>query len=74
MLGTSYRDLENQLLAAIVGRQGVENGRELFRVELDCNWLSASLFEMRGPMARAELHSRDAGKVFRIPSTTAPMT
>jgi hypothetical protein len=32
-----YRNLEGQLVSAIVGRQGVENGRELLRVELDCD-------------------------------------
>ena len=36
MLGT-YRNLENQLLAAIVGCQGVENWWKLFTFELDCN-------------------------------------
>jgi hypothetical protein len=30
-----YCDLQNQLLAAIVGGQGIENGRKLLRVELD---------------------------------------
>ena len=33
----SYRNLENELVATVVGVQGVENGRELLGVELDCN-------------------------------------
>lgn len=32
-----YRDLQGQLCAAIVGRQRIENRRELVRVELDCD-------------------------------------
>ena len=46
-----YRNLENQLLSAIVGGQGVENGRELLGVELDCDVLSASAFGMLSPIA-----------------------
>ena len=46
-----YRNLENQLLSAIVGGQGVENGRELLGVELDCDILSASAFGMLSPIA-----------------------
>jgi hypothetical protein len=37
LLGASYRDLQNQLLAIVCGCQGVENGRELLGVEFDCN-------------------------------------
>lgn len=34
--GLAYRDLEHELLAIVVGLKGVENGRELVGVELDC--------------------------------------
>ena len=64
MLGISYSNLQNEFLAIVVGRQGVENGWELFRVEFDCNWLSVPSLAMRGPMARRELHSRAMEKVF----------
>ena len=33
-----YRDLEHELLAAIVRLQGVQNGGKLGRIELDCEW------------------------------------
>lgn len=34
--GLAYRDLEHKLLAIVVCLKGVENGRELFGIELDC--------------------------------------
>lgn len=32
----AYRDLEDELVATILGLEGIENGRQLIRVELDC--------------------------------------
>jgi len=32
----AYRDLKDELLAIVVGLKGVENGRELVGIELDC--------------------------------------
>jgi len=34
--GLAYRDLKHELLAIVLGLKGVENGRELLGVELDC--------------------------------------
>lgn len=78
----SYRDLKGQFLAAIVGRKGVENGRELLGIELDYNRLSASVFGMPSAMHRARRYSRSwksfsqptTTKGNRAPSTTAPIT
>lgn len=33
---STYRDLEDELLAIVLGLKGVENGRELVGIELDC--------------------------------------
>lgn len=38
----TYRDLEDELLATVVGLEGVENGRKLGRVEFDYHDPSAS--------------------------------
>ena len=49
----TYCDLEHQSVAAIVGLNGVENGRQLLRVELDCcRQLARRICFPRGP-ARA---------------------
>lgn len=37
---STYRDLEDELLAIVLGLKGVENGRELVGIELDC-WAGA---------------------------------
>lgn len=34
--GEAYGDLENELLATVLGGNGVENGGQLLTVELDC--------------------------------------
>ena len=36
-ISLSYRDLQDQLLAAIVRRQGIENRWKLLSIEFHCN-------------------------------------
>lgn len=38
--GEAYGDLEDELLATVLGGNGVENGRQLLTVELDCKYAS----------------------------------
>jgi hypothetical protein len=45
--GEAYGDLEDELLATVLGVQGVENGRQLLTVELDCKWASVLVFFRR---------------------------
>ena len=33
---STYSDLEDELLAVVLGLQGVQNGRDLLSVKLDC--------------------------------------
>ena len=43
----AYGDLENELLATVLGGQGVQNGGQLLTVELDCRYASAGMFWRR---------------------------
>jgi hypothetical protein len=61
----TYSHLEGQLVAAIVCGQGIENGGQLFGVELDCDKLSAPVLLLRYAMADIELR-RDAAENFSI--------
>lgn len=47
--GLAYRDLKHELLAIVLGLKGVENGRELLGVELDCccQFVSATINRCR---------------------------
>ena len=45
--GEAYGDLENELLATVLGGNGVENGRELLAIELDCKRVSVGVFMRR---------------------------
>lgn len=47
-LSGAYGDLQHQLVALVIGLQGVQNGRELGRVELDCSGGSAQIPGARG--------------------------
>lgn len=49
----TYRDLQHQPLTVVVGLQGVQNGRELVRIELDCNLSLAAIQSQLNPLARA---------------------
>jgi hypothetical protein len=74
----TYRDLENELVAAIVCDEGIENGRKSVGIEFYCFKLSAS----------SSHHAQSSWTNFRwfrsllaleefsnhSPSTTAPMT
>jgi len=74
----TYRDLENELVAAIVGDEGIENGRKFVGIEFYCFMLSAF----------SSHHARSSWTNFRwsrsslpleefsnhSPSTTAPIT
>lgn len=55
----SYSNLKDQLVAAIVGCQRIENSRKLLGVELDCNSLLAPWFSMVATRFELDaLHSR----------------
>jgi hypothetical protein len=45
--GEAYGDLEDELLATVLGGNGVENGRQLLTVELDCKYASVWVFLRR---------------------------
>jgi hypothetical protein len=82
----AYSDLQDQLLVAIHGLNGIENWGEGLSVELDCAPWSVSVLAMKYVMSRTELHIRASGKSFTtvsatttenendILSTIAPMT
>jgi len=40
-------DLEDELLAVVLGLQGVQNGRDLLGVKLDCAQTLAGCFSLR---------------------------
>lgn len=52
-LSGAYGDLQHQLVALVVGLQGVQDGRELGRVELDCSGGSVQIPEARVEARRA---------------------
>lgn len=81
----TYRDLKDQLLAVVVGCEGVENGRELVRVEFHCIARQIRshyepLSSFGGVVGTVLWSEKDfpvtVSKVggWHIPSTTAPMT
>jgi hypothetical protein len=43
----TYGDLENELLAVVLGLQGVQNGRDLLGVKLDCAQTLVGCFSLR---------------------------
>lgn len=43
--GEAYGDLEDELLATVLGGNGVENGRQLLTIELDCRYASVWVFK-----------------------------
>jgi hypothetical protein len=43
-ISNTYRDLKDELLAVVLGLNGVENGRELVTVELHCRLESDIVF------------------------------
>ena len=47
LLVFTYSDLEDKLLAVVGGLKGVENGRQLLTLELDCNCASVWVFWRR---------------------------
>lgn len=66
--GDTYRDLEGELLAVVVGMQSIENGWELGRVELDyCE-------KLEGTIHRGRRCFCVDNWAWYEPSTTAPMT
>ena len=77
----AYGDFENQLVALVLGLEGVENWRKRFGVELDypLHQLLFSLSIFMRPKASLSSSQFEAAKlcggenVF-VPSTTAPMT
>ena len=67
MVGT-YSDLKDQLLAIVLGLNGVENGRELVTLELDCTRKSDIIHDGRfGSILRVVVMDSGAGKDFREP-------
>jgi hypothetical protein len=44
-----YSNLENELLAVVLGRQGIENRRKLLRVELHVHYSSDNLMDLSIP-------------------------
>lgn len=74
--GSTYGDLEDQLLAIVLGDQGVQDSRELLALKLDCahgrqlgvSLIAASWQRRAGGAAALMAAGED------IPSTTAPMT
>lgn len=83
----TYRNLQDELLATVLGLNGVQNGGKLLAVELDCSRKSAVRF-LDGIRVVVDGFG-DAEKDFRVgvpreagfsrvsdnvPSTTAPMT
>lgn len=43
-VSNTYRDLKDELLAVVLGLNGVENGREVVTVELHCSLESDIVF------------------------------
>ena len=43
----TYGDLEDELLAVVLGLQGVQNGRDLLGVKLDCAQTLVGCFSLR---------------------------
>jgi hypothetical protein len=43
-VSNTYRDLKDELLAVVLGLNGVENGREVVAVELHCSLESDIVF------------------------------
>ena len=75
---STYRDLENELVAAIVCDEGIENGRKSVGIEFYCFMLSA----LASHQARSSwTNFRSSRSLLPLeefsnhsPSTTAPMT
>lgn len=61
----SYRNLEDELVVAVLGCQGVENSREMLAIEFDCDTWSAPVSVMVAAMAETGFPIIDSGKVFR---------
>lgn len=60
----SYRNLEDELVSAIVRCQGIENGWELFRIKFDWNILSVPIFNVLPTMTEPGSLCRRAEKSF----------
>lgn len=53
-LNGTYGDLQDQAVTAIVCLQGIENGRELFRVEFNCQFMLDGVAEEFDDCSRRE--------------------
>jgi len=54
----TYSDLEHELLAVVGGLKGVENGRELLTLKLDCARTLAGCFSHRAEVVVAARRKR----------------